>query len=133
MSKLTAILGACVLIVSVAGSAHADDKLIKKGKKVFKKCAACHAVGPGAEKVEGKFGPHLNGIIGRKAGAVEGYEYSDGMKAKNGEGLVWTEETVSEFIKKPSAYVPGTKMAQSFKKEKKRKAVIAYLKSVAGQ
>ncbi len=128
MSKITAILGAAILAVSVAGTAHADDKLIKKGAKVFKKCKACHAVGPDAKN---KVGPQLNGLIGRKLGASDGFAYSDALKAKAAEGLVWDEANLTAFLKKPRDFMPGTKMAfPGLRKEKDQKAILAYFKSL---
>lgn len=134
MSKMTAILGAALLAISVSGtittSAQADEaKLIKKGSKVFKKCKACHAVGEGAAN---KVGPQLNGIVGRKIASVEGFAYSDAAKAKGAEGVVWSEENLAEFLEKPRKYLKGTKMAfGGLRKEKDRNAIIAYFKSLA--
>ena len=50
-----------------------DAELAEKGKKVFKKCKACHKIGDGARNATG---PMLNGVYGADAGAVEGYKYS---------------------------------------------------------
>ncbi|TFW27731.1 c-type cytochrome [Massilia horti] len=75
------------------------------GKAVFdSRCASCHSVGPSAH---GAFGPQLNGIIGRKAGATTDYAYSPAMKNSK---IVWTETTLRQFIASPSDVVPGTKM-----------------------
>jgi cytochrome c len=63
--------------------AFADDDAVE-GKIVFKKCTACHA----ADKEQNKVGPYLVGILGRKAGSVEGFKYSDAIIAKGAEGLV---------------------------------------------
>lgn len=132
MSKFTAILGAALIAMSFSGTAHADDdmdKMVKKGEKVFKKCKACHAVGEGAAN---KVGPQLNNLIGRKAGAAEGFEYSDGFKAKAAAGLVWNEETLAAFLESPRDYVEGTKMAfAGLRKDKDRDAIVAYFKSMS--
>jgi cytochrome c len=133
MSKFTAILGAAILAISVSGTisttAHADEaKLIKKGSKVFKKCKACHV----PDEAKNKVGPHLLNIIGRKFGAAEGYSYSDALKAKAGEGLVWDEANLAAFLEKPRKFLKGTKMAfGGLRKEKDRNAIIAYFKSLA--
>ncbi len=75
------------------------------GEKIFNtKCKVCHQIGPGAKNF---VGPDLNGVAGRKAGTVEGYSYSDAMKAS---GLTWDEATFKEYIKDPKAKVPGIKM-----------------------
>jgi len=133
MSKFTALLGAAILAISVSGtmttSVQADEaKLIKKGSKVFKKCKACHV----PDEAKNKVGPHLVGIVGRKAGTAEGYAYSDAVKAKAAEGLVWDEANLAAFLEKPRKFLKGTKMAfGGLRKEKDRNAIIAYFKSLA--
>lgn len=111
-----------------AAEAALDPELVKRGEKVFKKCKACHAVGEGAKN---KTGPILTGVVGRPAASVEGFKYSRALRAKGEEGLVWDEAALIEFLKKPKAFVPKTKMSfAGLKKEKDREAIIAYLKSV---
>ena len=93
------------------------------GEKVFAQCRACHQIGPTAKNA---VGPLLNGIIGRKAGTVEGYNYSP---ANKNSGLTWDEATFTEYIKDPKAKVPGTKMVYAGLKDEQRiKDLIAYLK-----
>ena len=118
---MTTIAGA-----SLAAPAFAEGD-VKKGKKVFKKCKACHQIGEGAEN---KVGPHLNNVFGREAGSIEEYKYSKVMTAKGAEGLVWDAETLDGFLKKPKKYMKGTKMSfNGTRKDKKRLNLIAYLKS----
>ncbi len=96
------------------------------GKKVFNKCKACHFV----DKEKNKVGPHLKGVVGRKAASVEGFKYSEAMKAKGAEGLVWTEDNLKAYLAAPKKFVPGNKMAfAGLKKDKDIADVIAYLKS----
>ncbi len=96
------------------------------GKKVFKKCKSCHF----ADKKKNKVGPYLLGVVGRKAGSVPDFKYSDAMKAKGEEGLVWTEENLHQYLKAPKKFVPGNKMAfAGLKKDKDIADLIAYLKS----
>lgn len=113
---------------SAAASPSVDPALVAAGEKVFKKCGACHAVGVGAKN---KSGPHLNDLIGRQMGSVEGYKYSKGFVAANEEGRVWDEVALAEFLAKPRSYMKGTKMAFSgLKKQNDLDAIAAYLKSV---
>lgn len=114
-----------VLALAAAGSAHAapakDDAAL--GKRLFLRCTACHAV---SSKAPGKVGPHLQGIVGRKAGSVAGFGYSPAMKGAN---LVWNEATLDKWLQRPQAVVPGTTMAfAGLTKPEERKALIAYLK-----
>lgn len=98
-----------------------------KGKKVFNKCKACHAVGEGAKN---KLGPVLNGIVGTAAGLNPDFKYSKAMTAKAAEGLVWDEASLTAYIAKPKKFIKGTKMAfKGIKKEKRIIDLIAYLKT----
>lgn len=109
-------------LVALTCAAHAQDA--EAGKKVFNKCRACHQVGPTAKN---SVGPELNGLIGRKAGSVEGYNYSD---ANKNSGITWDEATFAEYIKNPKAKVPGTKMAfAGITKEQEIKDLTAFLKT----
>lgn len=97
----------------------------KKGKKVFNKCKACHDI----SKEKNKVGPHLIGLFGRTAGAVEGYKYSKAMKES---GIVWSPETLAPYLANPKKNVPGTKMAfAGLKKEAQIADVILYLQESA--
>ena len=99
-----------------------------KGKKVFNKCKACHF----ADKEKNKVGPYLKGVVGRPVASVEGFKYSDALKAKAGELGTWTEENLKKWLSGPKKLVPGNKMAfAGLKKEQDILDVIAYLKSVA--
>jgi cytochrome c2 len=107
------------------GTAHAQD--VAAGEKVFKKCAACHAVGEGAKN---KVGPEQNALFGRTAGTAPDYNYSQAMKDAGAKGLVWNEETLGKYLENPKEFIPGNKMAfPGLKKEDERKNVIAYLKT----
>ena len=99
----------------------------EKGEKVFNRCKACHVV----DKEQNRVGPHLVGIIGRPAGSVEGFKYSDAMKNS---GKTWDEATIAEYLKNPKGFIPGNKMAfAGLKKEEEVANVIAYLKEAAGE
>lgn len=90
------------------------------GEKVFGKCKACHKV-DGANGT----GPHLNGVVNRARGGVEGFGYSDGMKSVTDP---WSPEALNAFLENPKGYVPGTKMSfAGLAKVEDRANVIAYL------
>jgi cytochrome c len=110
-----------------AALAQADEALVADGEKVFRRCAACHQVGEGAEN---KVGPELADVIGRTAGSVPDFDYSDAMVAAGEGGMVWTEETLDPYLANPKAVVKGTSMAfAGLRKEEDRQAVIAYIAS----
>lgn len=108
-------------LAATAGAAYAQDP--KAGEDVFKKCRVCHQVG---ENAKNAVGPKLNGLFGRPAGSVEGFNYS---QANKGSGVVWTEENFRKYIVDPKAFIPGTKMAfAGLKEQKDVDDVVAYLK-----
>ena len=83
-----------------AGPALAEGDALA-GEKVFKKCMACHTVTDKTNKV----GPHLVGVVGRKAAVVEGFNYSDSMKEYAATGAVWDEEALDAYLENPKATV----------------------------
>jgi cytochrome c len=97
----TSIAAAAMLLASLT-AAHAQD--VAAGENSFKKCLACHAVGPEAKN---KVGPVLNGLEGRKSGTVEGFNYSD---ANKNSGITWEKAVFLEYIRDPKSKIPGTKM-----------------------
>ena len=102
-----AVIAALAVLVALAGApAQAQDAAA--GEKVFNKCKACHAVGEGAKH---KVGPQVNGVFGRTAGTAEGYKYSNSMAEAGAGGLVWSHETIAEYLANPRGYVKGNKMA----------------------
>ena len=103
MKKLTP--SALIVIASSAAASAALAQDVAAGKTSFNNCMACHAIGEGAKN---KIGPELNGLDGRKAGAVPDFSYSD---ANKNSGLTWNEAQFKEYIKNPQAKIPGTKMA----------------------
>jgi cytochrome c len=113
---------AVALPFALAGPCAAAD--VEAGKTKFKLCAICHTAEAGKNKV----GPSLFGIIGRKAGSLEGYNYSDAMKKF---GKTWTPENLDAYLTDPHAVVPGTKMIfPGIKDKTKRANLIAYLETL---
>lgn len=104
------------------------------GAADFAACAACHTVesGPGSGVVSGVVsgvGPNLFGVVGRKAGSVDGFAYSDAMRAS---GLTWDAASLDAFLADPAATVAGTTMTTgAIADADRRSAVIAYLSSLS--
>ena len=121
-----------VVAVSTTGSSSKSEQIdvsalmamadLDHGKKVFKKCAACHSINQGGGN---KIGPALYNVVGREVGGVSDYKYSKSLVAY---GKEWTFEELNGFLIKPATWIKGTKMAfAGLKKEKDRASVIAYM------
>jgi cytochrome c len=97
-----------------------------KGEADIKPCQACHNFEKGAAA---KVGPPLYGVVGRPKGSVEGFAYSDGMKAKGGN---WTYDDLNAFITSPKGFVSGTKMAYGGEANAHKRAdIIDYLHTLS--
>ena len=104
-------------IMALLASASVAD-----GKKVFKKCAACHTISKGGGN---KIGPALWGVLGRQAGSISDYKYSKAMITY---GKIWSFNEMNSFLKKPKDWIKGTKMSfMGLKNAKERAAVILYM------
>jgi len=104
--KIVVVAVACVLVTACSGKAGGGDAAAvagnaAHGKELYAQCQACHKL------TENFVGPHHCGLIGRAAGSVPDFEYSEAMKAS---GITWTPKTLDEFLTSPIAYVSGTKM-----------------------
>ena len=94
----------------------------EQGKKVFKKCAACHSIKQGGKN---KIGPALYSVVGRMVGGVSDYKYS---KALVSYGKEWSFEELNGFLLKPSSWIKGNKMGfAGLKKDEDRASVILYM------
>lgn len=115
------LLALATLPLGLMQPASAQDAAA--GEKVFLVCRTCHQIGPGAKN---SIGPEQNGLVGRQAGSVPGYNYSNANKSS---GITWTEDELKKYIKEPQKIVPGTKMVfAGIKDDKKIDDLIAYLK-----
>lgn len=122
------ILASAAVLAAIATSTCATEDLgdAEAGKSVFAKCKGCHQVGEGAEN---KIGPHLNGVFGRKAAGVDGFNYSKSLTRAGNSGLEWHADTLSAYIENPRAFASGTRMSfRGLKDPEDRANVIAYLR-----
>jgi cytochrome c len=119
---------ACLLCLSIPVHAEGDAT---RGKQVFSICAPCHAI----EQPSNRMGPHLVGIMDRPAGSIEDYKaYSQAMKDAGANGLVWSEDQLSQFLASPKKFLPGTSMRFfGFWTEDKVDDLIAYLKEQSAE
>jgi len=117
-----AIVLPLVALPLVAGVPRANAQ--DAGETIFKRyCAVCHTVEAGKNKI----GPSLAGIVGRKAGSVPGYSYTE---ANKNSGVTWNDANLDTYLTDPKKFIPGTKMLfVGLKSPDDRKALIAYLKA----
>jgi cytochrome c len=115
----------------VSGAALADQSAepigdAARGQDIFRQCATCHEVGTGARN---RVGPHLNGIFGRKAAALDGFNYSPGIRRAAADGLVWDLRRLDAYIENPKALVTGTRMNfRGLSDPEARADLLAYLR-----
>ena len=118
------VLAVAAMLPAVVVPAFAQDA--SRGEAVFKRCRACHAIGPAAKN---KAGPALTGIVGKKAASVPGFNYSDAMKEAAGRGLTWTEVELAKFLEAPDVAIPNNVMAfPGIKSPADLKDLVAFLK-----
>jgi cytochrome c len=104
----------------LVGSAQAAD--VKKGEALYGRCLACHAL------EQDRVGPRHCGLLGRKAGSVPGFEYSEAMKRS---GLTWDAKTLDRFLANPMKVVPNTTMTYAGISDPRERAdLIAYLRTI---
>jgi len=96
-----------------------------RGKRLYLLCASCHEVRSDGPELAG---PHLQGVVGREAGAVKDYAYSETVAQS---GIRWTRETLDRWLQNPAAYLPGNKMAfLGIQEPAARAALIDYLETL---
>jgi cytochrome c len=115
--------GAIFVAAALTSPVLADDGDAERGAELFLiRCIDCHAIADTREK---KIGPSLRGLFGRMSGTLEGYEYSDAMKAA---GIVWSKETLKTYLVAPRKVVPYTKMNfNGLKRPGEVEDIVAYL------
>ena len=101
-------------IPQTANSANSD-----RGARLYGRCTGCHSLD------YDRTGPRHCGLIGRKAGAVTGFNYSKAMKNSS---VLWSEKTLDAFLKNPRGFMPGNRMPYAgIKNDQDRADLIAFL------
>ncbi len=102
------------------------DASAERGRDIYwAKCIGCHSFGCN------RYGPKLEGVVGRKAGTVTDFKhYSDALKNS---GLIWSIEHLDRFFMNPTAMFPEIRLMDRLdlplESPKDRSDLIAYLKS----
>jgi cytochrome c len=117
-------LVSAVAIAGVAAGPRGAAAEPAASPPAFAVCAGCHSAEPGKTKI----GPSLAGVVGRKAGSMPGYAYSDALKIS---GLTWNADNLDKWLTSPQKAVPGTRMPfAGMADPARRKAVIEYLSTL---
>jgi cytochrome c len=118
VGKIGTFVGLLVVAGAIANRGYAQDA--EHGKTIFKACATCHATDH-ANRV----GPGLGEIIGRKAGTVPGFSFSNAMKKSH---IVWDTKILDAYLESPQQVVPGNRMPYAgLKNPTDRTDLVAYL------
>jgi cytochrome c len=124
MTMIRFCAAAAVLLMS--GTAAMAAGSAADGEKIFKRsCGSCHVATKDGPK---RLGPPLFGVVGREAGTVEGFRYSEANKKSD---VKWTPEVLDKYLVDPRKFMPGTNMAfAGLKKDNERADLIAYLETL---
>lgn len=101
------------------------DADIARGEQLWGKCQACHTYREGARH---SVGPNLYGVLGRRAGMAEGYNYSKAMRDSD---VIWTDENLKSYLAATQDFMPGSKMYGGLAIARDRVDLLAWLKTVA--
>lgn len=123
------LAAACAALAGLAAvqPAFAEDAMVAAGKLFFgQRCQIFHNPAAAGGKT---YGPPLTGVVGRKAGSVEGFGYSDALRNS---GIVWTEASLKAWMEDNDGMLPGTRMRHVGVEDKaEQEMIVAYLKSLA--
>ena len=102
-----------------------------QGERAYQKCYSCHALEPGAAKLEG---PTLRGIVGRRVAAEAGFQYSPAMRRFAQRHPRWTPQLLDRYVADPEALVPRTSMNfHGVAEAEERRGLISYLERIGGR
>jgi cytochrome c len=122
-NELATLAAGVAFAVSTSMSAHASSCDAALGEQVFEKCSACHSLVAGQHMM----GPSLNGLNGRKAGTVDGFNFSIALRDS---GIIWNDVTLNAFLKSPQSFISGTVMPfGGIQNATERAALVCYLVS----
>jgi len=110
---------AAILVAAFAADGNAKGDAIAGRSAFEKRCSSCHALDHDKE------GPRLAGVVGRKAGAISGFPYSEAVKKSP---VVWNEAALDKWLADPEAVIPDSDMAFRLENAVERVGIIAFLK-----
>lgn len=124
-SAMTAkmFVAAVTLALAATRAASAESGDPARGERMYRACAPCHSLEPNRNMT----GPSLAEIWNRKAGSLASFpRYSLALKSS---GIVWTDDTLDEWIKDPQYFITGNAMTFPGMKDARQRAdLLAFLK-----
>jgi cytochrome c len=129
LERVALLSGIAYLVLSTFSASEelvSQNADVTSGQLMFNNvCRTCHSIREG----DNRLGPHMRGIIGRKAGSLPNYSYSSAMRGAN---FVWDEENLERFIANPDETVPGNNMKPygGLASAESRAKLIAFLKTL---
>ncbi|MBU8536558.1 c-type cytochrome [Falsiroseomonas tokyonensis] len=124
MRRLTLTLATALALAPFAAKAQDGDAAA--GQRVFNQCRACHTINEGGRN---GVGPNLHGIVGRAAGSIEGFRYSQNMQEWR-QGQTWTEANLRTYLANPKDLLPrGSMSFAGLRNPQQLNDLIAYLKT----
>ena len=124
MRRSASALSVALLLIVSADCVEAQAADATRGKELYEsRCAGCHSLD------QDRIGPRHRGLIGRKAGAVEGFDYSPALRASR---IVWSAQALDRWLANPERLIPGQRMNYSVPDAADRAALIAYLAGESG-
>jgi cytochrome c len=123
MHRAFLALAVAIVVSTPAAAARAEPGDARRGEQVYARCLACHAM------QQNLVGPRHCGLFGRRAGSVEGFDYSPAMRRA---GVVWNSQTLDRFLADPMKAMPGTSMTYAGVPDAaERKALLAFLRQAS--
>lgn len=110
--------------LAAGGAARAEGDPASGERLFMRRCAICHSLVATEKRPTG---PHLEKLIGRRAGTIDGFAFSPAMRAS---GITWTGKTLEEYLAAPAKMVPGTSKPAGVPQAIDREDIVAYLKSL---
>jgi len=111
-----AIIAFAAFVHTLPAQASGDPA---RGKRIYERCQGCHSID------RDRTGPRHRGLVGRRAGSVPGFTYSKAMRRSK---IVWTAQTLDQFLRAPTKAIPGTSMGFDGVKDARQRAdLIAFL------
>lgn len=126
MTRVSSLLASSLSLIAMTAGAQGEAESGDPQIAFNNSCRTCHSMREG----DNRLGPSLHGVVGRKAGTLDGYKFSSAMQSS---GIVWDETKLDQFIANPEQVVNGNAMKPfgGIDDPAQRKEIVAYLKSIS--